>query len=185
MSRAGFVRGSGALLVSATGLGTFAPSALADAPPDGDLAYLRLLIAAELLALDFYSQLSSRRVGLKRIAADEREHYRLLAALMTAAGQTPAAPGDIDISYPAKTFSSRHAILSFAKELERMLEGAYIDALEHVQTPAYRVTLARILAREAQHHSAVAALFGEPVIGAMPTRVSMEQMSNFLGRYES
>ncbi len=189
-SRAGFLRkgalGGGALLLSATGLGALAPRALADAPSDGDLAYLRLLIGAELLAIDFYSQAFWRGQKLgRRIAADELEHYTLLAALLTAAGQTPATPGDIDIAYPAKTFATRRATVSFAKELERMLEGAYVDALEHVQTPAYRATFAQILASEAQHHSAVATLFGEPVIGRRATPVRMSSMSAYLGNYES
>ena len=51
LSRSSFLRrgamGGGALIASASGLGALAPSAFADAPPAGDLAYLRLLIAAE------------------------------------------------------------------------------------------------------------------------------------------
>jgi hypothetical protein len=104
---------------------------------------------------------------------------------MTAAGQTPAVADDIDFSYPTGTFTSRRAILGFAKELESKLTGAFIDALEHVQTPGYRETMARILASEAQHHGALAALWGEPVIGKSPARVRMSAMSNFLDNYES
>ena len=192
LSRSRFLRGGGALLVSASGLGAFAPAALADSPPDGDLAYLRLLIAAELLAVDFYGHahitgpLYGRgEVVVSRIIEDEMEHYTLLAALLTAAGQTPATSADFDFSYPAVTFATERSILRFAKQLERMLYGAYIDALENVQAPAYRATMARILASESQHHSAIAALFGEPVIGRPATPVRMEAMSNFLDRYES
>jgi len=192
LSRSKFLLGGGALLASASGLGALAPAALADGVPAGDLAYLRLLIASELLAVDFYGQAFEhgdlRRpysAVARRIRADESEHYTLLAALMTAAGQTPATAGDIDFSYPAATFASRRSVLSFAKQLERMLVGSYIDALEHVQTPAYRATMARILANESQHHSAIAALFGEPVIGRPATPVRMDAMSNFLDHYES
>ena len=60
ISRADLLRrgalGGGALLVSASGLAAVAPVASADTPPDSDLAYLRLLIAAELLALDFQTR---------------------------------------------------------------------------------------------------------------------------------
>jgi hypothetical protein len=192
VSRSKFLLGGGAMLVSASGLGALAPSAFADAVPDGDLAYLRLLIASELLAVDFYGRATGagvlRRpatVIARRITADESHHYALLAALMTADGQTPATAADIDFSYPRGTFASRVSILSFAKELERMLTGAYIDALEQVQTPGYRGTMARILASEAQHHGALAALLGEPVIGRAPLPVRMDVMSNFLDHYES
>lgn len=192
MSRSKFLLGGGALLASASGLGALAPAAFADGVPDGDLAYLRLLIASELLAMDFYGQalytglLQARGTAVaNRISADEAEHYALLAALMTADGQTPATAGDIDFSYPARTFASRRSILGFAKELERLLTGAYIDALENVQTPGYRETMAQILASEAQHHGALAALRGEPVIGRPPLPVRMDVMSNFLDRYES
>jgi rubrerythrin len=192
VSRSTFLLGGGALIASASGFGALAPAAFADGAPDGDLAYLRLLIASELLAVDFYGQATGvgplRRpatVVAHRIRADEAEHYKALAALMVAAGQTPATAGDIDFSYPAGTFATRHAILGFAKEFERMLAGAYIDALEHVQTPEYRQVMARILASEAQHHGAIAALWGEPVIGKPASRVRMSAMSNFLDRYES
>jgi len=193
LSRSSFVRGGGALLVSAAGLGAVAPAAFADGPPTGDLAYLRLLIAAELLAADFYGQAFAhgdlRRpyaAVARQIRADENEHYTLLAAQLTAAGQTPATAGDIDFSYPARAFASSRSVLRFAREFERVLAGAYIDALEHVQTPAYRETMARILASETQHHSALAALAGEPVITRqMPTPFRMDAMSNFLGNFES
>ena len=192
LSRSKFLLGGGAALASAAGLGALAPAAVADGIPTGDLAYLRLLIASELLAVDFYGRalytglLGARGAAVaSRISADESEHYTLLAALMTADGQTPATAGDIDFSYPARTLASRHAILGFAKELERVLTGAYVDALAQVQTPAYRATMARILASEAQHHGALAALWGEPVIGKPSSRVRMNAMSNFLGKYES
>ncbi len=196
LSRASLLKrgavGGGAFLVAATGLEAFAPAALAGGAPDGDLAYLRLLIAAELLAHDFYGRVLSdgslRRPDsavARRIRSDEHEHYVLLAALMTADGQTPATAADIDFSYPAGTFASGRSVIGFAKHLERILVGAYVDALEHVQTPGYRVATARILASEAQHHGAVAALEGEPVIAKLPTPFRMDAMSNFLDRYES
>lgn len=196
-TRGGLLRrgavGGGALLVSASGLAAVAPAAFADAAPAGDLAYLRLLIAAELLACDFYGQVFVRgdlrrpdAVVARQIRADEHEHYSLLAAQLTAAGQTPATAADIDFTYPARTFASGRSVMRFARVLERVLAGAYIDALEHVQTPAYRVTMARVLASETQHHSALAALSGAQLISKrMPTPFRMDSMSNFLGRYES
>ncbi len=183
------------MLVAASGLGAFAPVAFAGTtpPPDGDLAHLRLLIAGELLAVDFlnrafeHGDLRRPYAALAReIRADEHAHYKLLAALMTAAGQTPATAGDIDFTYPATTFESQRSLVGFGLRLERVLMGGYIDALEHVQTPGYRETMARILANEAQHHGALAALTCRPVIEKrFPSPVRPETLSNFLGNYES
>lgn len=174
-------------------MGAFAPAAFADGPSAGDLAYLRLLVAGELLAVDFQGRgLASGKLRrpasalARAIRSDEHEHYALLAALMVAAGQTPARAGDIDFSYPAATFRSQRSIVEFGLELERVLGGGYIDALEKVQTPALRATMARILANEAQHYGALAALENEPVIEKpFPSPVRADVMSNFLGTYES
>ena len=197
LTRAGLLRrgalGGGVLLASASGLGALAPAALADAPPAGDLAYLRLLIAAELLAVDFYGQAVAHgdlkqqyAARASRISADEAEHYALLAALMTAAGQTPATSADIDFSYPGKTFSGTASVLRFAQTLETVLVGAYIDAVTNVETPAYRQTMAQILATEARHESAIAGLQGKPLVGSVPAApLTMDVVSSFLGKYES
>jgi hypothetical protein len=105
---------------------------------------------------------------------------------MTAAGQTPATAGDIDFAYPTGTFASEHVILRFARRLEGMLAGAYIDALEHVTTARYREAMARILANEAQHRGALASLLRGPVIERpFPRPVRPDVLSNFLDRYES
>lgn len=191
LSRSTFLLGSGALLASASGLGAFAPAALADLVPDGDLAYLRLLIASELLAVDFFGQAWSYEGGAyrtvaRKIRGDDSAHYTLLADLMTAAGQTPATAADIDFSYPSGTFGLRSSTFRFARTLEQMLVGAYIDAVQNVQTPAYRLTMTQILTHEAQHRSALAALQRQSLIGtAFPASVSMAAMSDFLDRYES
>ena len=197
LSRSSFLRtgalGGGALIVSASGVGALAPSAFADAVPAGDLAYLRLLIAGELLAVDFYGQAVERRILVQQgavranqISADESAHYAVLAGLMTAAGQTPATADDIDFSYPAAFFKSPGAILRFAQQLEHMLVGSYIDALANVQTQSYRQPLAQILASEAKHQSAIAGLQRRPLIGkAAPVPVAMAAMSDFLDKYES
>ncbi len=197
LTRGGLFRrgavGGGVLLASASGLGVLAPAALADAPPAGDLAYLRLLIAGELLAVDFYSEAIAHgdlkqqyAARASRISADEAEHYTLLASLMTAAGQTPATSDDIDFSYPGRTFSGTGSVLRFAQKLEQVLVGAYIDAITNVQTPDYRQTLAQILANEARHQSAISGLQGRPLVGGLPAApLAMDAVSNFLDKYES
>ena len=197
MSRGALLRrgaiGGGALLVSASGLAAVAPLARADTPPDADLAYLRLLIAAELLAVDFQSKaLSSRKLRreahslFRRIRADESDHYKHLATLLTAAGQTPATADDINFSYPKGSFRSQSSILRLAGRLERLLVGAYVGAVENVETPSLRLPIGQIAANEAQHQSALAGLDGLPMVGkAFAPALQIGAVSNALDEFES
>lgn len=198
VSRAELLRrgavGGGALLVSASGLAGFAGTASADAPPDADLAYLRLLIAAELLAIDYQTHaLASHKLRhdgaaavIKKMRADENAHYTKLAAELTAAGQTPATSADIDFTYPKGTFRSQASILRFAGRLERVMVGAYLGAVENVETPDLRLSIGQIAANEAQHEGALAALAGRPVVGkAFAPAMQMGAVSDALDEYES
>ena len=200
LSRAGFLRrgavGGGALLVSASGLSTlgFPDVASAATPPDADLAYLRLLIAAELLALDFQAKAvasgklhrDGARALARRIHLDEEKHYDRLAAIMAKAGQTPATSADIDFSYPRGTFRSRGSIVRLASRLEHLMLGAYLGAVENLQMPELRLTAAQIAANEAQHVAALAALEGRSAIGpAFVPALQMGAVSNALDEFES
>lgn len=197
VSRAELLRrgavGGGALLVSASGLSALAGTAEAAAPPDADLAYLRLLIAAELLAIDFQTHaLASRKLRhdgamalVKKMRTDEKAHYTRLAAALTAAGGTPATSADIDFSYPKATFRSQASILKLAARLERLLVGAYLGAVENVETPDLRLSIGQVAANEAQHEAALAALAGRSVVGkAFAPAMQMGAVSNALDEYE-
>jgi rubrerythrin len=186
--------GGGALLVAASGVSAFAGTASAASPPDADLAYLRLLIAAELLGIDFQTHaLASHKLHTKgtaalirRMRADETAHYAKLAAVLTAAGQTPATSDDIDFAYPKGSFRSESAILKLAGRLERLLVGAYLGAAENVETPELRLPIGQIAANEAQHVGALEALEGRSVIGkAFPPALQMGAVSDALDGYES
>jgi Ferritin-like domain len=200
MNRAGFLRrgavGGGALLVSASGLGTLGLPDVASAdtpPPDGDLAFLRLLIAAELLAVDFQGKaLKSRKLRhsahslLARILSDEKKHYTQLAALLTAAGQTPATADDIDFSYPKGTFRTQGSITRLAGRLEHLMVGAYLGAVESVETPALRLPIGQIAANEAQHQGALAALHGQSPVGRpFAPALQIAAVSDALDEFES
>jgi rubrerythrin len=201
MNRAGFLRrgavGGGALLVSASGLSTLgladATNASAATPSDGDLAYLRLLIAAELLAIDFQSKaLRGRKLRhaahslLARIQSDEKQHYTQLATLLTDAGQTPATADDIDFSYPKGTFRGQVSITRLAGRLEHLMVGAYLGAVENVGTPELRLTIGQIAANEAQHQGALAALHGQSVVGKpFASALQMGAVSDALDEFES
>ena len=186
--------GGGALLVSGSGLSALTGVASAATLPEGDLAYVRLLIAAELLALDFQTNaLASGKLRhdgasavVRRMRADEKAHYTRLAGLMEDAGQTAATAGDIDFAYPAGSFRSQASILRLAGRLERLSVGAYLGAVESVETPQLRLPIGQIAANEAQHAGAVAALAGRPVIGkAFVPRLPMAAVSDALDEFES
>ncbi len=198
VSRAELLRrgavGGGALLVSASGFSAFAGTASAAAPPDADLAYLRLLIAAELLGIDFQTHaLASRKLHTKgaaalirRMRADENAHYARLAALLTAAGQTPATSADIDFSYPRGSFRSESSILKLAGRLERLMLGAYLGAAENVETAELRLPIGQIVANEGQHVGALEALEGRSVIGkAFAPALQIGSVSDALDEFES
>jgi rubrerythrin len=188
--------GGGALLVSASGLAGLAGTASAAAPvlPDGDLAYLRLLIAAELLAIDFQTQaLGNRKLRhagaaglIKKMRADENAHYTKLAAVLTAAGGTPATAADIDFAYPKGSFRSQASIIKLAGRIERLMVGAYLGAIENVETPDVRLSIGQIAANEAQHEGALAVLDGGSVVGkAFASAMQIGAVSNALDEYES
>jgi hypothetical protein len=184
----------GAAFVAAGGGALLLPAvAGAAAIPDNDLAYLRLLIGVELLAADFQAQaLAGGKVGggaravLEQTRADERAHYAGLARLVSAAGQVPATADDIDFSYPRGSFSSQAAVLKLAWSLETLAVGAYLGAVENVDTSQLRLPIGQIAANEAQHVSALAGLLGKPAIGhAFAPSLSIGAVSAALDGYES
>jgi hypothetical protein len=197
-SRAELVRrgvvGGGALIVSASGLAVLPAVAAADGTlPDGDLAYLRLLVAAELLAVDFQTRaLGSGKLRhaahtlLRLLRSDETAHYKKLAAVLTAAGQTPATSADIDFSYPKGAFRSQASITRLAARLEHLMVGAYLGAVKNIETAQVRLPIGQIAANEAQHAGALAALHGESVVGkAFAPALSIGQVSDALDEFES
>ena len=198
LSRAGLLKrgalGGGAFLVSASGVSAFARAASADTIPDGDLAYLRLLVAAELLAVDFQDRaLASgklRRNGaralFRRIRTDENAHYAHLAALLTAAGVTPATSADIDFTYPKGSFRTQASIVKLAERLERLMVGAYVGAVGNMETPELRLPIGQIAANEAQHKGALAVLGGRSPIGnAFAPAMQIGAVSDALDEFES
>ena len=193
MSRAGLLRRGGVLLASGSLAAALAAPSSALTAPDADLAALRLLVGAELLALDFQSRaLASGKLDpgatavLKRMRADEQLHYNGLADLLARAGQVPTTADDIDFAYPRATFASSPSILRLAAELESLQLGACVGASAELQTPEVRVAVAQISANEAQHAGSLNALAGKPVIGkAFGPALDADAVSSALNAYES
>jgi Ferritin-like domain len=189
LSRGAFLRSGAALALA----GSFAPVAAADALPDEDLAWARLLLAAELLAIDFYTRaLAAKRFSraaeatLRRALFNEREHYRAVAQILSGAGQTVTTAGDIDFSYARGAFASPGAIARTGVALERLLLGAYLGAVGSYRTAALKQPAALIAANEAQHLSVFAAERDNRPLGvSFPAPLTVDEASNALDAYTS
>jgi NAD(P)-dependent dehydrogenase (short-subunit alcohol dehydrogenase family) len=191
LDRATLVRRGAGLLAGGAVLG-LAPAAFA-AVPDEDLAYVRLLIGVELLEVDFQARaLASGRLDpqtgrlLRTIATQEKAHLTGLSVLVTNAGQVPATADDVDFAYPKGTFASAAKIQRLADTIETLALGAYLGAVENVQTAAWRLPLGQIAATESRHVGALAAAAGKPVLGrAFAPSLQIDAVSAALDVYES
>jgi len=187
------VGGGAALAVSGGTLAALAAPAGAVTVPDNDLAYLRLLGAAELLKGDFQTRalaagkLTGAATALvRRMQADDQAHYASLSILTNGAGQRPPTADDIDFTYPARSFATPASIVKLARELSSLTLGAYLGAIEGVQTSSLRLPIGQIAANEAQQAGALARLLGRAQIGhAFAPSLSIDAVSAQLDRFES
>jgi hypothetical protein len=189
LSRADLLRRGGAgaaVLVAPLAL---APSAAtAAALSDNDLAYARLLVTAELLALDFYGR--ALRSGhfaapaareLARARADERKHHRAVARILLDAGLTPPDPGDIDFVYPRRAFTSHASSATLGARLESLFLSACLGAVEGLDAPELKTLAGRIAASEAQHLSVFAGeARGQRIGAAFPRPWTIDRASDAL-----
>ena len=188
----GVKTGASVLLAGSAG-GFLAGSAAADVIPDVDLAYARLLVGAELLAADFYGQaIASKQFSgeavryLKRALFNEQEHYTSVSGILSGAGQTPATAADFDFAYPKNAFGSAGSIAKLGVTLETTFLGAYLGAVDALQTNALKQPAARIAASEAEHLGVFARMSGgDPVGVSFPDALTIGDASNALDAYTS
>lgn len=185
-------KGGAALMVAATAAVQLTGSAAA-ALPAGDTAYVRLLVGAELLVSDFYTQAINASVSgptvseyLKLAYFNEQEHYASVAGILSGEGVTPAVSTDITYSYPAGTFASEASIVALAKRLEASVFGAYAGAVGSIQTTSLLTGLAQIAACEAQHLSYFTTISGGRAFSlSFPPALTIQQASNAFAAYSS
>jgi hypothetical protein len=120
------------------------------------------------------------------MVTDEKAHYAGLARLLTDSAQAPTSAGDIDFAYPKGSFGSEASAMKLAAEIETLVLGAYLGAIENLQTAELRRPIGQVAANEAQHVGAVAALAGRAVIGrAFAPSLQIDAASAALDRFES
>jgi ferritin-like protein len=184
-------RGGVAVAAAGSAFGAFASVARADGLPDGDLAYLRLLIATELLGSDFYTNAAAAQPyrgaaakELKLALANEGSHYATLSTIFSNAGQAPATAGDIDFTYPKGAFASAGAVTKLAVRLETLFLGAYLGAVAGVQTASLAQPIAQIAANQAQHLTVFSQLLGRSGFAtAMPAPLTIDVVTQRLASF--
>ena len=83
-----------------------------------------------------------------------------MSEILSGAGQTPAVASDFDFSYPKGAFASKSSIAKLGVTLETAFLGAYLGAVEGLQTNALKQPVAQIAANEAEHLSVFMRLSG-------------------------
>ena len=184
LSRTGF-------LAAAAGLAIAPRAALAAAPAAADLANARLLVAIELLLLDFYGRAAKAgrfgargRDALRRARFNERQHLDAVSLILTNAGQAAATADEIDFAYPKDAFASAGRTAAVGRDLERLAAGAYLGAVDSSVDRTLALPLARIAASEAQHLTVfMEERTGHALGQSFPDALTIEEASDSLAGY--
>jgi hypothetical protein len=184
-------KGGAALIAAGSAFGILAPAAAAEPLSDNDLALVRLLVATELLGIDFYTRaadakkLSPRgQKQLKAALANEKEHYQSVAAILSGANLVPLTAADVDFAYPNDAFSSAAAISRLGAQLESAFLGAYLTAAGSLQSSSLVSGIASIGANQAQHLSVFQnMLYGKPINVSFPKALPVQDVSDVLDQF--
>jgi hypothetical protein len=184
-------KGGAAVLIAGSAAAVLVPAAAADPLSDNDLAYARLLVGAELLAIDFHT----RAVDAKKLAGkgqknlqaalrNEKEHYQSVAGILSGAGLVPLVTADVDFTYPRGTFDTVAGITKLALELETTFLGAYLGAVAGMQASSLVGGIARIAANEAQHLSVFQSMvLGRPLTVSFPKALTIDETSEAMDAF--
>lgn len=187
--QAGLGTGLAALLVAP---GPASAAAVEDEPADTpDLGLARLGASAEILAIAYYERaIASKRFEdretrqLRLALANEREHYRALAAAFTGTDQRPPTRDDFGIDLPAEAFRSRASIVALGARIEKAVVGVHLGTVGEYVDADRRLTAARIAASDARHLSLLSTWAANRPIGlALPNSLDPETAADVLSRY--
>jgi rubrerythrin len=181
--------------MGAMGAGLLVDNAAGASGPlaDIDLAVARLAVAAEILAIAFYTEaIASKQLAgeelkyLNRALFNEDEHLTAVSQIISGAGQTPATADDFTITFPKGSFASRTSIAKLGLALETGFVGAYLGAVDEFTPGDLKTTAARIAASESQHLSVFSNMvYGQPVGVSFPVPIDLETASDLLDEFLS
>jgi rubrerythrin len=144
---------SGGLALAAGGslLAVAAGPALGQA--GGDVAIAKLAATAELLAIDVYGRAIDTGFFKADVLAymtaarkNEQDHYDALAEILGS-----EAPKGVRFRYPSGTFASAGSIAATGVALETAFVGAYLGAVEALESNDLKAVAGQVGANEAQH----------------------------------
>jgi rubrerythrin len=144
-------KGGLALVVGGSILGVAAAPALGQAA--GDVEIAKLAATAELLAIDVYTKAIDTGFFEDDVLAymeaarqNEQDHYDALAGVLGS-----EAPSGVMFTYPDGTFADAGSIAATGVALETAFVGAYLGAVEALESNDLRAVAGQIGANEAQH----------------------------------
>ncbi len=164
LARAGIGTGAGV----ATLLGAVTPASAA--PSISDLANVRIVCVCKRISINWLTSWvntpkavdsSDTSDLLRAIRSQEQGHYSLLAPLLNG---TAPVDDDYTYSFPAGALRSFGRASSFALDLEQLLLGTAIGAASRSADHGTAELLARVVAGDGQHLSALSVLTGEPAV---------------------
>jgi hypothetical protein len=178
-----------------TGAGVFAllgATAALAAPLISDLANVRLVCVGKRVAINWLTTWvntpkavdSGDTADLMRaIRSQEQGHYSLLAPLLNG---TAPVDDDYTYSFPAGALKSFDRAANFALDLEQLLLGTAIGAASTTDDPGVAELLARVVAGDGQHFSALAVLTGaSPTPDGAPRALGIIDAGNQLAPFLS
>lgn len=187
LTRAGIGTGAGALgLLGATAAPVQAAASIAD------LANVRIVCVGKRVSINWLTRWVDTPKALdstvtadliRAIRSQEQTHYSLLAPLLNG-----TAPVDDDYTYafPAGALRSFARAASFALDLEEMLLGIAIGAASTTDDPGVAELLARVVAGDGQHFSALSVLTGSSAVpDGAPRALRIEDGGNQLSQFLS
>ena len=115
---------------SLIGVDRLAPSARAASTDflPGDLGSVKILATAALVGAGYYKQAAATtfldtktKSAMKAALADQEQHHKTLAAILTSAGLPAPTNEDTFVEFPKKVFRNKKATVDFGIIVERLI----------------------------------------------------------------
>lgn len=177
-------KGGAALAVGGGILGAVSTPASAAIGTD-DIPLVTQAVAIELVGGVFYTEAISTG-GMNandtryftRALANETDHYKAVAKILTDAKQTPGTASDFNFTFPTGAFETTRSIAKLGVQLESIFLGSYLGAVAELTDAYTRGVFARIAASQAQHLSLLSGIAQNKPIGmSFPVPLSLDAVS--------